>query len=552
MKRFLFVYFFFLLNFVVLSAQNEDSPGEIDWGKELREPPGSSISNIIAVTEGGFFALRRREAGNLNKFKVFLERYDNKMNLKRSTDLNLKYKNKTQDFEHIVMLDQQLYLLTSFNNQAKQKNYLFRQKVSHRSLQADGKLVKIGEIDTQNKVKEGRFGFKLSRDSSKLLIYNQLPYKKNEPERLAFRVFDKNFEPTWDKNIVLPYPDNNFSVEEYRVDKAGNVYLLGVIFQDRVKVRRGGRPNYQYVILVYSQDKEEAQQYSIDLGDKFITDLTFRMDRNKNLVCSGFYSEKGDFSVKGTYFLTINTATKEIIQQNLKEFDFEFVTQHFTDREKQRAKRAELENNNRRAAELYRYSLDDLILRSDGGALLIAEQYYVYERRYDQFNNYSDRFFSPYFYPYSFSRFNRYGGANRVDYYFNYNDIIVVNIRPDGSIEWATRIPKRQRTVNDGGYYSSYAMATIRDRLYFIYNDNARNFDEDRRNNRIFNFDGRQSIITVAEVKIDGSLDVFPLYSNRDANIITRPKICKQVGRKKMAIYGERGATYRFGHLNFD
>ena len=551
MSDFLFSVFFLLVITFSLKAQTDNTPGGVNWGKELREPAGSRIANIIAVTKGGFFALRRREAGNLNKFKVYLERYDNKMNLKKSEELQLKYKNKTQDFEQVVMLNRQLYLLTSFNNQAKQKNYLFKQKISHRSLQADGKLAKIGEIDAQNKVREGRFGFKLSRDSSKLLIYNQLPYKKNEPERFAFRVFDENFEEIWDKKITLPYPDNNFNVEEYRVDSEGNVYLLGVIFQDRIKVRRSGKPNYQYVILAYSNDEEEAQQYRIDLGDKFITDLTFRLDRNKNLVCSGFYSEKGDFSVKGTYFLTLNTHTKEIEKQNLKEFDFDFLTQRFSEREKERAKKAELENNARKEPELYRYSLDDLILRSDGGALLVAEQYYVYERYYDRFNNYSDRFFSPYYYPFSYGRYGGYNG-NRVDYYYNYNDIIVINIRPDGSIEWATSIPKRQRTVNDGGYYSSYAMATIRDRLYFVYNDNARNFDEKRNDKRIYNFDGRQSIITLAEIKIDGSLNIYPLYSNRDANIITRPKICKQIGRKQMAVYGERGNAYRFGHLTFE
>ncbi len=41
------------------------------------------------------------------------------------------------------------------------------------------------------------------------------------------------------------------------------------------------------------------------------------------------------------------------------------------------------------------------------------------------------------------------------------------------------------------------------------------------------------------------------LFENREANIITRPKICRQIGKKEMAVYGERGRYSRFGKLKF-
>jgi len=45
---------------------------------------------------------------------------------------------------------------------------------------------------------------------------------------------------------------------------------------------------------------------------------------------------------------------------------------------------------------------------------------------------------------------------------------------------------------------------------------------------------------------------MYPLYSNQQAGTITRPKICQQVGQRRMIIYGERGNGYRFGELNFE
>ena len=95
-------------------------------------------------------------------------------------------------------------------------------------------------------------------------------------------------------------------------------------------------------------------------------------------------------------------------------------------------------------------------------------------------------------------------------------------------------------------------MSIVRDRLFFVFNDNIKNYREDRRKNRIYNFNGRNSIVALAEVSRNGVVNTYPLFNNRDADIITRPKICKQVGRKEMIIYGERGRRYRFGNLIFE
>jgi hypothetical protein len=229
-----------------------------------------------------------------------------------------------------------------------------------------------------------------------------------------------------------------------------------------------------------------------------------------------------------------------------------------SDNKKEKAKKAARKGDKKRSAELYQYALDELVLRSDGGAVLIAEQYYV-EQRNDYNDRYYDpyryggfgyrglrsRFYNPYYSPYGY---NNYRDNN---YYYNYNDIIVVNIRPNGEIEWTARIPKQQVTSNDGGYFSSYAMSIVRDKFYFVYNDNYKNHDPKRKDNKWYNYNGRNSVITLAEVSKDGAVRINPVYNNREAGITTRPKICKQIGRNQMLIYGEKGRKYRFGNLTF-
>ena len=511
-------------------GQKQELPAHVTWGQELKEPSKTYIDKIITANKQGIITLRQKHSFLESFSKIYVEKYDASLNLKHSQKIDLKYKKKKLQFEELLNLNGNLYLLTSFNNKAKEKTYLFSQKLNKRFIPAK-KPIKIAEIETGSWIKEGSFDLEISKDSSKILVYGQLPYQRKQSERFNLSVLDKQLQPIWDRNIILPYSDQLLSIENYKVDNQGNVYILGKLRHEKARLFQNKTPNYHYIILAYSANKDEATEYKIDLKDKFITDLTFRPSNDGNLICAGFYSEKLSYSIKGTCFFNMDMQTKEAFNIHLKKFDFDFLTEYMSDRRKEKAKRAEESGNKRRSPELYRYALDDLILRSDGGAVLVGEQYYIEERK----SYYRD-------------------GSYRSTYYYNYNDIIVVNIKPSGEIEWATHIPKRQRTQDDGGYYSSYAKAVVRDKIYFIYNDNRRNFSEKestRKRKRIHYFDGRYSIVALAEVKKDGSLTSWPLFSNRDVEIITRPKISRQTGSKKMIVYGERGKKYRFAKLFF-
>ncbi len=525
-------------------AQQDAVPASINWGPELAEPNKTMITKVL-TSGGDLYAVRQKisaQALTGNK-KIYIEKYNSQMEQTKSEDITLKYKGKHLDFEELISLNNNLFLLSSFHNKAKKKNYLFTQMINMRTLESGKTLKKIGEIDTRGINKEGHFGLHISRDSSKVMIFSNIPNKKGDPESFAVNVYNDQFEEVWSRNIRLPYNDDKFTVEEYRVDDRGNVYFLGVIYQDKAKSRRRGQPNYQYTILAYTNNGEDYEEYKIKINDRFITDLTFRVADQGELICSGFYSDKGTYSVKGTYFFRLNPDTQEMYNSNFKEFDFDFLTALMSDRRKAKAEKAERSGNTKKQAELYSYSLDKLILRSDGGALLVAEQYFV-ERQNDN-NRYG--------YNYGYWGANPWNrGFNDIEYYYNYNDIIVVNIQPDGEIEWTARIPKRQETRNDGGYFSSYAMSIVRDKIYFIYNDNIRNFQQNnKRQNRIHYFNGRSSIIALAEISRDGSVITYPLASNREAGTLTRPKICKQIGRNTMAVYGERGRKFRFANLEF-
>ena len=563
----------FLLLFLVFSSflkgqtdanEPKNDPriaANVKWSPDLQEPSNADIKKIIATEAGGFYALRERQGGvlsNTTATKPILEFYNANMKLVRSKELDLDIKGKARFVKDVVMLDRRLWVLSYFYNEKHEKTYLFAQEISKSTFNLGKDLIKIAEQDQKNQDKSDVFTVATSRDSSKIVIFNRQP-NENKQQEFSLTVFDSDFKELWSKEAKLPYSRKNFSIEDYQLDNQGNVYLLGIIYTEGSnRLERRGKATYQYDVVAYRQDdtRTEAYEYKIDMKDRFISDLSFKIADDGDLVCAGFYSDKGAKSVKGSCFFKINPKTHDKTSISSRPFDFQFMTTNLSERNKERAKIAMEKGDKEAEPELYDYSIDKLITRSDGGVIMIAEQYFIDERLRNNNNfgygNWGSPFYNPYAYSSIYDPYGNRNGYNRQpDYYFNYNDIIIVNIQPDGEIAWSARIPKRQTSVNDFGMYSSYGMSIVADKLYFVYNDDPKNLDPKAKKIATETPD-KYSVVTIAEVNRDGQVRRSPLFQNKDNGVVVRPKISKQVGRRDLAIYGESGRRYKFGVLTFE
>ena len=533
----------------------------VKWSPDLEEPSNADIKKIIATEAGGFYALRERQGGllsNTTATKPILEFYNANMKLVRSKELDLDIKGKARFVKDVVMLDRRLWVLSYFYNEKHEKTYLFAQEISKSTFNLGKDLIKVAEQDDKNREKSDVFTVVTSRDSSKIVVFNRQP-NENKQQEFSLTVFDSEFKELWSKEAKLPYSKKNFSIEDYQLDNQGNVYLLGIIYTEGSnRLERRGKATYQYDVVAYRRDNAmaEAYEYKIDMKDRFISDLSFKIADDGDLICAGFYSDKGAKSLKGSCFFKINPKTHDRTSISSRPFDFQFMTTNLSERNKERAKIAMEKGDKEAEPELYDYSIDKLITRSDGGVIMIAEQYFIDERLRNNNNfgygNWGSPFYNPYAYSSIYDPYGYRNGNNRQpDYYFNYNDIIVVNIQPDGEIAWSARIPKRQTSVNDFGMYSSYGMSIVADKLYFVYNDDPKNLDPKAKKIATETPD-KYSVLTIAEVNRDGQVRRSPLFQNKENGVVMRPKISKQVGRRDLAIYGENGRRYKFGVLTFE
>ncbi len=481
---------------------------EVKWGEELKRKPNEFIDKFIAQDAKGFYVLRTESEG-ANRDVPIIEHYSHRMHLKYSKKLD-GIDRRDVFFNDFFHYNDRLFVIFTQYIAKEKKHVLFYQEVSKRTGKLLGKGYSLASAKSKARHLQGQFDYKISPDSSKAVIfYSEAPsrvfggftsFLSNSSNRFTVRVLDENFEKVWVKKMNLPYDEDLYSHQKIDVDDEGNVYILAKIHDKVARDKKQGKANYKYKIIALRNNGEEKIEYDLFLKDKFISEITFKLNnKTSNIICSGFYSERNSAGIKGAFYFTVDKESKEISRSDLKAFSPEFMSNFM------REKRA------KKGRELYGFHMRDIVLRSDGGAVLIAEQFYVTTiREFDpNTNTYQDR------------------------YIYNFDEIIIVNINPDGSIAWNTYIPKYQRSSSP--MFSSFSKAVVRDKIYFIFNERI----------------AKRAPVMLATVSADGSVDMKDLFRNKDVDVVTRPSVCQQISRNEMIVYGELRRKYKFGKITF-
>mgnify|MGYP001810342391 CR=1 FL=1 len=213
-----------------------------------------------------------------------------------------------------------------FNSKLK-KNFLFVQTFNPTLLEPENNAKMIAEIDCPDETKDnsGNFSIAISDDSSKVLVFYNLPYVKDKPESYGLQVYNNEMNLIWKNQETIPYNDNLFSIYEQIIDNQGNVWILGRRFDEVTKEKRQDEANYKFQLLCYSDNGNTFTEYPLHYDDKFLINMKIAITPNRDMICAGFYSTTGMNNAKGTYFLIIDDTTKTIKSINTKDFELDFI-----------------------------------------------------------------------------------------------------------------------------------------------------------------------------------------------------------------------------------
>ncbi len=499
----------------------------IKWGPELEGSKRSTISSVLGYDDSGYYIK------GYDKRDIVIQKINTKLNNvgeykfeEKDPETKIKY-----EFEGCRYFNEKLLVFKSNTNRSDKTRELNYQEINKSTLNATGKTKKITELTYLSSRDKGYFEITTTKTieveskDAKLMISIGIPTEKNENEQFTIIMCDNSLNSIWKKNFQIPYASELFTRNQFACDKNGNAYILGKLYKEKVKEYKRGKQNFSYHLLAYTNNGENKVDYEIKLDDKFITDISFSINENGDIIAGGFYSKKGNFSVDGAYYLVLNGQTKEIKNSSFKEFDIDFITQGMTEKEEKKVRKKDEKGKDQ---ELFEYDLHDLVKRSDGGIILIGEQFFI--RTTTVYN----------------------GKTTSTIYTYHYNNIIIVNIDNSGKIDWSETISKRQISSNDGGFYSSFALAVTDDKLRFIYNDSRENLKPKKQGYiKNYSFRDKDGIVTLATIDKDGKKTLEALINDADIEVGIRPKVCDQINDHEILLFGEKRRKDQFAIVSF-
>ncbi len=512
---------------LLISNQIFSQNHSVYWGVEHSISKGSYIEEAIAEINDELILIKRQ--GTMYSFSnTWLERYLAPGFVLTQSDalitkeaFNQKGKKYKMNYKSIKLMDGKMILLMT--NYDKDKNtYSAYGQILDLDGAFVGDVIKLDEIETKSKSNRGEFDFKISDDGTRILMYQETPYAKHDDEEINFKIFDSNLMLRWENSFKTPYKGRNFGVLAYKLANDGNIYLLVKISPDKSDVRRGQLPFY-YTMFVINTQNDRISEVDIDLKDKFVQEVTFDLNSNNDIVLVGFYSNDMPNNIHGTFLAVVDSRTGSYKQTSIQAFGIEILGQYLN------------EKRIRRGQGIQGFNLNHFLLHQDGTATLVAEHSEIVR----------------------VCTTDPRTGITRCDYYFYYNDIIVIRINELGKFEWYRRIPKRQVTVNDRGYYSGYSLSFHKGKIKIIFNDDPRNLANGYKGDLKIMNNPKRSIPVLGSISPDGSIEFTQLYERKKNDFILRPTFKKEISEGELVLLsiktsGITGTKFRLGRLVFD
>lgn len=501
----------FLFSTLCASAQNPHA--KVELSEESKEPGGTIVYDMIGTYEDAYY-LARVKPRRFGSNDIMLEKYGKDLKMQRIKELNASVDGEELDFNTAYFLKDKLYALGYGEFRDRDQKIAYILEVNPNDLSTPGKPREMLVIEDVKNQQFPSFETVISREEE-MVAFVGLPgarsgnfwfnKKKRENVETLVAVFDENMNEVWKSGFQLPYQEKDYSVVGTEVDDEGNLYFLGRYNNDG--------PGVTYKIQAFRNNGKELLEYDVDLGDKLASDCALGLSLDGNLIVTGFYSDNKVGRIAGAFYLLIDPANSAKLIETYKEFDTETLALFMKQKKAEKGK--ELDN----------FTFDRVIMRTDGGAVLLGEKYYVTQ-----------------------STTTDAQGNTRTTYTYHHNEIIVVNINPDGTIEWVTKIPKIQSSGSS--FYLGYSDHVKDENIYLVFNDNEKNLGENAED-KISRYNGKKSIATLVTIQPDGGWNKTALFDNKEEGVLLRPSVAEQINDTQMLIYAERGKKYKLGLLTF-
>lgn len=348
-----------------------------------------------------------------------------------------------------------------------------------------------------------------SEDKQKFMIF-KINTKNDRAHVLTTSLFDKDLKLVKKTRMSIPMPQRNDFLSEFTLGNDG----------DLVCVRESGtasNDNINKISLITKPALSDTFSLTdLKVGNIFLDDVRIKIDNvNKHYVITSFLSKQKRGNIDGLYYLLWDKKENKELLNATTLFTPEF-------REDARGEAATKTAFND-------YFLKHIILRRDGGFIVIAESAYTSSRG-NTLNRWDYLYGSPYWSPsdyyywnspmgyYPWYRSSLYGNPNLSNRYYADN-VILLSFEPSGKMEWSNVIRKSQfddNTDNNIGF----GLLNTGGQLHFLFNV----------------LEKRAMILSDQTISPTGQIDRNPTFKNMDKGFEFMPRHAKQVGARQAIV----------------
>ncbi len=309
------------------------------------------------------------------------------------------------------------------------------------------------------------------------------------------------------QELQMPMEERNDYFTDFLLDNEG-----GMVFG---KYRRRGGSEYITDLKVVTKAPAESQFQIADLntGDRILDEVRLKVDNTNNrYFFSALYYQQRRGNIEGLYTIVFDKKNRAVEKQ---------IAAYFNDDLRRQAKGPDA---NLRLA-FNDYFIKNMIIRKDGGYLLVGESMYTSSRGGSSFNRWDylswnnpwSSPFNSYYSPYGFggwnSPWNRWGGRQSTRYIAE--NIMVLSFNKDGGIEWSNVIPKSQYD-DETDALISHQMVNTGGELHFLFNT----------------YERRTLLLSDQSIGPDGKITRYPTLKNLDRGFEFMPRFGKQIGSR--------------------
>ena len=460
----------------------------INWSKELPDNNRYPYLKILGSSNDGFYLLRSnipldnsRDNYGLRSRKYWLQYFSNEMNLRWEKEVN-------PSIEEAKILDikavgTQVLVFSSHPHAGSPGLDIYAQFIS-----ASGEYAGIPALLENSSLTKFEDDFKpaitFSKDKSKFSLAYRKSLNDGEAQSVCNIVVDTTLKEIYRAELNIDAPVKRYAPGHYLLSNSGAFYVLGVKYLTDKRIKSPDES--YYTVSGFDPVKSQASSYDIKLEGQFLSDANIAFDELNNLVVvAGFYSNTGMLATAGLFYTSLKTDSLKLSSVYTAPFTGTLLQKSITDR------------NDYRKKELFNFYIDRLVLRKDGGAVVIAESYVETSRTF----------------------WDYYTQSMITHNYYRYGNILAASFNPNGGMLWNIAFQKEQNSVDDEGYESSYCSLVSSGTFYSIYNK----------------YIDQRSSVLISKVDGNGSEKTDVLFQESE-RVVVIARAARQVSEKVMLI----------------